>query len=398
MKNRELSVKKIKDSRGELTLEVCIKAGREKFIGSVPSGASTGDYEAVSLPPREAERNLEGIIFPALGKERFSALRELDNFLVELDGSPRKSCLGANALLAISIAFAKFFAAQNGLELFEYIARVFAGRVGIPRPFFNIINGGAHAKNNIDIQEFIISPNLGRFKANLGAGEKIYEKLQEILRKKFGRKGIILGDEGGFAPPLKNSEEALWFLREAVEGAGFTGKEIEIGLDCAASEFYKDGGYNFEGRNLCREELLKVYLGLAKNYSLSFLEDPFDQNDKRGWRALTKTKLFEIIIGDDLIATNAERIKMATEEKLCDGVIIKPNQIGTVSEAAEAAKIAKEAGWRRVVSHRSGETMDDFIADLSAGVGAEFIKSGAPYPPERMAKYRRLLAIENKTK
>jgi enolase len=273
------------------------------------------------------------------------------------------------------------------------------------------LNGGVHAGNDLDIQEFMVVPQFESFKENLRAGMEIYHQLKEILKKNFGALAINLGDEGGFAPPLKRTSEALDLIMEAIRKTDYEGK-VKIGLDAAASQFEKDGKYNFEGEERTAKELSDFYLDLLKQYPILFFEDPFAQDDWQGWKMIMSNVKSQtsgvpeigeanlgqdsnlLIIGDDLTVTNPERIKKAKEKGACDGVIIKPNQIGTVSETIEATKLAKEFGWKIIVSHRSGDTCDDFIADLAVGIRANFIKAGAPARGERVAKYNRLLRIE----
>ena len=386
-----LRAKEILDSRGNPTVEVKLNGS---FNSSVPSGASVGKYEAKELRDKtkryqgkgvlRAVRNINEIIFPKIRGEVIN-YRKIDRILIELDGTKDKSKLGVNAILPVSMAVCRAEAEANGLPLWKYIG---LHSKGFPRPCFNVINGGAHAKNKLDVQEFMIVPWLSSFPKCLQAGSEIYHALRDMLGKKFG--SLPLGDEGGFAPPLKSTSQALDFILKAVKKAGYE-KKVKIGLDAAASEFYSKRGYRIEGEFLKRSELLDYYLKLIDEYPLIFLEDPFHQDDWEGFGMMNKKIL---VIGDDLLATNIERIKTAFEKQACNGLLLKLNQIGTVSEALDAAKLAKSFKWKIMVSHRSGETCDDFIADLAVGISADYIKAGAPAKGERLAKYNRLLEIE----
>jgi len=251
------------------------------------------------------------------------------------------------------------------------------------------LNGGMHAGNDLDIQEFMVIPQMEGFKENLRIGVEIYQELKKILEKRFGKSAINLGNEGGFAPPLNKTKHALDLIMEAIKSAGYV-EEVKIGLDCAASKFFKGGKYILENKKLNSEELLNFYQDLTKEYPILFFEDPFEQDDWQAWEKMSNL----LVVGDDLTVTNPERIKKAHEKKACNGMILKPNQIGTVSETIEAAKLAKEFGWKIIVSHRSGDTCDDFIADLAVGISSDFIKSGAPARGERATKYNRVLRIE----
>ncbi len=397
---RKIQVREILDSQRQPTLEVGLETDDGLFQASVPSGASKGKYEAKALGVGKAIKNINEIIGPKLKNRDVIEQKEIDQLMNDLDGTGDKSKLGANAILAVSMAVARAGAVAKNLPLYQYIFySTFSTAVEkvlqMPRPCFNIINGGAHAhpvrglvsngaSNDLAIQEFMVIPQMESFEENLRVGEKVYHYLKEILEKTFGKSGIKLGDEAGFVPPISRTKEALDLLMKAISSA-------DIGLDCAASQFFKDGKYNLDGKEQGREELLNFYQDLTKNYPILFIEDPFAQDDWEGWKKISSKLL---VVGDDLTVTNPKRIKMAQEKKACNGLIIKPNQIGTITETLEAIKLAQSFNWKIVVSHRSGETNDDFIADLAVGVGADFIKAGAPATPERMAKYNRLLQIE----
>ncbi len=416
-----IRAKKIKDSRGNSTVEVKLKTDKGVFSASVPSGASTGKNEAVALDAGQAVKNINEIIAPQLvGKDEYLQ-KEINGLMIELDGTKNKSKLGANAILAVSMAVCRAGANSDDLPLYKYIRQLNGGdqysediprhnygeecprqidgqlltaNYKLPRACFNIINGGAHAQNNLEIQEFMIIPQEESFAKNLEIGKIVYKKLKTILKNKFGGKGIVIADEGGFSPPIFNDIETLNFIVEAIGDYN-----IKIGLDCAASQFYYDGKYKIDGKLFNRDGLIEFYGNIIRKYPIISIEDSFAEEDYEGFGLMMKNFGDKItIVGDDFLTTNIERIKMAKEKQGCNGAIIKPNQIGTVSETIEAAQLIKSFGWKAIVSHRSGETMDDFIADLAVGVGADFIKSGAPSRPERLAKYKRLAKIEQQLK
>jgi len=389
---KNIKAKKILNSRKEPTVEVSLKTENGVFKASVPSGASTGEKEAIALGAEKAITNVNNIIAPKLLGENELDQKRIDKIMIDLDGTENKSKLGVNAILPVSIAVCRAGAAAKNLPLYKYIR--ITGNWRISRPCFNIINGGAHADNNLEIQEFMIIPNYGSFSDNLKIGKKVFNNLKKILEKNFGKPGIKMGDEGGFAPPIENDKKSLDYISEAI-GVD----KVEIGLDCAASQFYSEGNYNIDNKALDKNELLDFYKQLVDQYPVIFIEDPFAQDDWLGWQEIIKDLGNKItIIGDDLLTTNAAQIKIAQRNNACNGAIIKPNQIGTVTETLEAIKLAQSYGWKIMVSHRSGETRDDFIADLAVGVGADFIKSGAPSKPERLSKYKRLLKIEKELK
>jgi len=408
---KKIKAREILDSRGNPTVEVEIESGVGVVTASVPSGASTGKYEALELRDggkryhgkgvSKAVKNVNKVIAPKLkGKDPVSQ-KEIDSILLELDGTERKSKLGANAICPVSIAVCKAGAKKRKIELFEHVREIFKREsqgFNIPFPSFNIINGGVHAGNRLDIQEFMIVSREDSFKDNLRVASEIYHKLGDILSKKFGRQAVNLGDEGGFAPPFSVSTQALNSILEAAKALNYDDK-IKIAIDVAASQFFKDGEYRVNSRIFGKEGLKEFYLEMILNYPILSLEDPFSEDDWNSFSDITKEVGKKvIIIGDDLLVTNPKRIKEAEEKKAVNGMILKINQIGTVSESLEAAGLAKDFNWKIMVSHRSGETNDDFIADFSVGIGADFIKSGAPARGERVAKYNRLLRIEEKIK
>jgi len=391
-KIKSIKAREILNSRCEFTVEAEVETEKGIFTASVPAGASKGKYEAKTTESSKAVENIEKIITPELIGQDSTEQEKIDEILIKLDNTKDKSNLGANAILAVSMACCRAGASSKNLSLFQHIKGI--KNWLMPIPCFNILNGGIHAGNNLDIQEFMIVPQEKTFKENLKKGVKIYQALKQILSEKFGKSATNLGDEGGFAPDIKKTEQALDLIMQASELAGYSEK-IKIGLDCAASQFYKNNSYEIEGEKKSREELLEFYKNIASKYPILFFEDPFAEDDIQGFAEMMKIgKPIENIIADDLTATNPEKIKMAKEKKLCNGIILKPNQIGTVTEAIEAGKLAKKFGWKIIVSHRSGDTCDDFIADLAVGISADFIKSGAPARGERIAKYNRLLRIE----
>ena len=403
--------REILDSRGNPTVEVELKTNDGIFTASVPSGASKGKNEAVELRGggkryqgkgvSKAVENINEIIAPKIKGKNPSKQKEIDELMIELDGTENKSKLGANAILPVSIAVCRAGAVAQKLSLFKYINYLLTGQgralpvLSMPRACFNIINGGVHAGNDLNIQEFMIIPSKKSFSENLQATSEIYHNLKEILRKVFNSQATNVGDEGGFAPPISHAAEALALISRALKNY----PETKIGLDCAATQFYKNNKYQLEKAVFTQNGLLTFYQDLVKTYPIIFIEDPFAENDWQGFQEITKKLGKKInIIGDDLLCTNPKRIEEAGNKKACNGTIIKPNQIGTVTETLEAIKLAKSFGWKIIVSHRSGDTCDDFIADLAVGTRADFIKSGAPARGERVAKYNRLLKIEEELK
>jgi len=390
-KIKSIRAREILNSRCEFTVEAEVETEKGVFTASVPSGASKGKYEAKATESSKAVENIRKIIAPKLIGQDSTEQENIDKILIKLDNTKDKSNLGANAILAVSMACCRAGASSKNLSLFQHIKGI--KNWSMPIPCFNILNGGAHAGNDLDIQEFMIVPQEKTFKENLKIGVKIYQILKQILNEKFGKSATNLGDEGGFAPDIKKTEQALDLIMQASELAGYSEK-IKIGLDCAATQFYKDNSYKLEGEKN-RKELLEFYKDMANKYPILFFEDPFAEDDIQGFAEIMKIgNPIENIIADDLTVTNPEKIKMAKDKKLCNGIILKPNQIGTVTEAIESGELAKKFGWKIIVSHRSGDTCDDFISDLAVGISADFIKSGAPARGERISKYNRLLRIE----
>jgi len=397
--------REILDSRGNPTVEVeVLLEDGASSRAAVPSGASTGAFEAYELRDGDAERYLgKGVqkavdavideIGPAI--EGFDATdqRLVDAELIELDGTENKSRLGANAILGVSLAVAKAAAQSADLDLFRYVGGPNAHT--LPVPLMNIINGGAHADTGVDIQEFMAVP-LGAesFSEGLRWGVEIYHALKSQLKKAGFATG--LGDEGGFAPDLPTNREALDFILKAVEAAGFTpGKYIGLALDVASSEFYEDGKYTFEGKKLSAEELSAYYADLVANYPLVSIEDPLDEDDWAGWTHLTAEIGDKVqLVGDDLYVTNPVRLARGIAEKAGNSILVKVNQIGTLTETLDAVALAQRSGMTAILSHRSGETEDTTIADLAVAVDGGQIKTGAPARSDRVAKYNQLLRIE----
>ena len=396
--------REILDSRGNPTVEVdVVLASGAMGRAGVPSGASTGAHEAVELRDGgtrylgkgvlKAVENVNSVIAPEILGLNAADQVAIDRFLIELDGTPNKAKLGANAILGVSLACAKAAAQSAGLQLYRYVGGTNAYR--LPVPLMNVLNGGAHADNGLDIQEFMIVPNVDNsFRESLRAGSEIFHTLKKILNKKGLATGV--GDEGGFAPKLTGNRQALELLMEAIEAAGYKpGKDIFLALDVAATELYKDGKYTWEGSKLTSAELGKVYSSWMSAFPLISIEDGFSEDDWDGWKAFnaiegSKTQL----IGDDLFVTNPERVARGIKEKAANALLVKVNQIGTLTETCDAVSLAQRANFRTIMSHRSGETEDSTIADLAVALGCHQIKTGSLCRGERTAKYNQLLRIE----
>ncbi|MCI4396469.1 MAG: phosphopyruvate hydratase [Thermoprotei archaeon] len=408
-KIEEIKAIEILDSRGNPSLKVCIKSCGKIACSSVPSGASTGKHEAFELRDgekrlrgkgvRKAVQNINEIISQALVGESLTSLREIDKLLISLDGTENKSRLGGNAIVGVSMATARLISTLYEIPLYATIGGVLAKR--IPTPLLNVINGGKHAGNSMSFQEFLIIPHgFSKFSDALWSSVEVYQSLREIVKQKYGAVFTSVGDEGGFAPPITDPEVALKLLSEAVSLAGYkVDSDFSFGVDAAASNFYneKNGKYVVNGRDLSTEELTKLFLELIDSFSVKLIEDPFHEEDFESFSILTSEAKSKnaIIVGDDLLTTNISRLAIALKKKSVSAVLIKLNQIGTVSETFDFSWIAMHSGLKRVVSHRSGETEDSFIADFSVGIGSEGIKTGAPARGERTSKYNRLLEIED---
>src|SRR3989344_270055 len=395
----------ILDSRGNPTIEVTVFAKGGRGNASVPSGASTGQHEALELRDhtkryrglgvQKAIDNIHYHIAPKLTGTECTRQREVDYLMTELDKTANKRKLGANAILAVSLACAAAAADCENKNLFQYLNSLLPikKKMVLPRGYFNIINGGQHADNSLSFQEFMIVPRMNLFKENLRAASEIYHKLKEVLHNQYGQGAVNVGDEGGFAPvKLNRAAEALEMLNKAISKAGYAGR-VGIAIDAAASEFYKKGKYLVDGKLMAKEKLLAYYLELIKKYPIVSLEDPFHQDDFTAFAELTKAVNIQIV-GDDLTVTNKDRLEKAIINKSANCLLLKVNQIGTLTEALDAAYLAFKNDWKVMVSHRSGETEDSFIADLAVGLGCGQIKSGAPCRGERTAKYNQLLRIE----
>ncbi len=400
----EVRAREVLDSRGNPTVEaeVELESGVRGWA-RVPSGASTGTHEALELRdggPRyggkgvlRAVAHINDRIAPEIVGMDALDQPAIDRAMIELDGTPNKAALGANAILAVSMATARAAAQALGLPLWRYLGGVY-GSV-LPVPLMNVINGGVHADNDLDVQEFMLVPlGFSRFSEALRAGVETFHALKKVLKERGYATNV--GDEGGFAPALGSDEEALELLLLAIEKAGYRpGKEIALALDPAASEFYQDGRYRFGGRTLSSEELVEVWAGWVERYPIVSIEDGLAEDDWSGWRVLAERLGGKIqLVGDDLFVTNPERLARGIRERVANAILIKLNQIGTVSETLETIRLAHRAGWRTVISHRSGETDDPFIADLAVAVNAGQIKTGSASRGERIAKYNQLLRIE----
>ncbi len=404
----DVYAREIMDSRGNPTVEVEVYL-EDGTIGraAVPSGASTGQFEAVELrdsgSPRylgkgvlQAVANVNDIIGPAILGFDASEQVAIDGVMIELDGTPNKAKLGANAILGVSMAVARAAAESYDLPLFQYLGGTNAKE--LPVPMMNILNGGAHADNNVDIQEFMIMPiGASSFMEALRYCAEVYHTLKGVLKAKGLATGV--GDEGGFAPNLGSNEEALQVITEAIEKAGLVvGKDIVFAIDAASSEFYKDGKYHLagEGKVKTAAEMVEYYAELCEKYPIYSIEDGLAEEDWEGWKLLTDRLGKTVqLVGDDLFVTNTERLSRGIKEDTANAILIKVNQIGTLTETFDAIEMAKRAGYTAVISHRSGETEDSTIADIAVAVNAGQIKTGAPARSERVAKYNQLLRIED---
>lgn len=402
---KNVYAREILDSRGNPTVEVevTLESGI-KGVASVPSGASTGKNEAIELRDNDKNRyhgkgvlkavnNVNEIIAPLLiGKDSLNQ-REIDNIMLKEDGTNNKSRLGANAILGVSLANLKAAAMYSGKELYEYLGNDYS----MPRCMMNILNGGVHANNGLDFQEFMIVPSKNKYNENLRMGSEIFNALKSVLRDKNLLCGV--GDEGGFAPNITTTNEVLELISEAIEKSGYIlGKDVYIALDVAASEFYNVGVYKLEGKNYTSDELVNYYLNLVNKYHIISIEDGMAEDDFDGWKILTE-KLSNIqLVGDDLFVTNKLLLKRGIDMGIANAILIKLNQIGTVSETIDTINLARDNGYKTIISHRSGETEDNYIADFAVGLNLGQIKTGSLSRGERTSKYNRLLRIEEKIK
>jgi len=420
-----LKARSIFDSRGNPTVEVDLTTNLGVFRAAVPSGASTGIYEALEMRDKvkteyhgkgvkQAIANVNGPIAGALvGKDlEISNQEAMDKILLDLDGTKNKEKLGANAILGVSLAVAKAAAAHNKIPLYRHLANLAGNKTDkmlLPVPVFNVINGGSHAGNKLAMQEFMLFPHgAANFTEAMKMGSETYHHLKSLTKKKFGQDATNVGDEGGFAPNILVNSDALDLIVEAIKVAGYTGK-IGIAMDVAASEFWKAdinkydldfknseaGDLADKSRYVSPTELADIYCDFIKNYPIVSIEDPFDQDDWEGYVHFTERVGAETqVVGDDLLVTNPTRIQTGIDKKACNALLLKVNQIGTLTESIQAAKMSLKEGWGVMVSHRSGETEDSFIADLVVGLQTGQIKTGAPCRSERLAKYNQLLRIE----
>ncbi|CAO3607276.1 unnamed protein product [Cunninghamella blakesleeana] len=412
----KVHARQIYDSRGNPTVEVEVSTEKGVFRAAVPSGASTGIHEALELRDNiktdyhgkgvlTAVSNVNTLIAPALIEAKLNIVdqKAVDNFLLKLNGTKNKSKLGANAILGVSMAVCKAAAAEKNVPLYVHIADLAGSKKPfvLPVPSFNVINGGSHAGNKLAMQEFMIMPTGAKsFSEAMKIGSEVYHTLKKVIKDKYGQDATNVGDEGGFAPNIQDNQEGLELLVSAIEKAGYTGK-VKIAMDCAASEFYKDGKYDLDFKNpdskpedyLTGQQLTDLYKSFAEKYPIVSIEDAFDQDDWENWTNLNSSSDYQLV-GDDLTVTNPERIAVAVEKKSCNALLLKINQIGTISESIQAALDSQKAGWGVMVSHRSGETEDTFIASVVVGLRTGQIKTGAPCRSERLAKLNELLRIE----
>lgn len=405
---KKVHARQIMDSRGNPTIECdIILSGGALGRAAVPSGASTGSFEALELRDggadymgkgvQKAVKNVNEIIAPEIIDTDASQQTELDEKMLKLDGTPNKEKLGANAILAVSLAAAHAVANQKNIPLYKYIASIYGNEnpVVLPRPMMNIINGGAHADNGLDAQEFMIIPNGAKSEEiAIKMGSEVFHNLKKILKNSGNSTNV--GDEGGFAPNFHSCSEALDTIIAAIKSSGYTpGSEISIGLDVASSEFFKEGKYLFEGQSLTSDEMISFYEKLISEYPIISIEDPLAEEDWDGWKKLTEKigKKCQLV-GDDLFVTNPERLKKGIDTGIANAILIKVNQIGSLTETLQAIKMAQDAKYGVIISHRSGETEDTTIADLAVATNAGQIKTGSMSRTDRMAKYNQLLRIE----
>lgn len=404
-KIKKVFAREILDSRGNPTIEVDItlECGITASA-SVPSGASTGKREAIELRDHDMNRylgkgvlkavdNVNNIIAPEIIGKSCLEQREIDNIMLNLDGTYNKSNLGANAILGVSLANLRASAKYNKKELYEYLGSDYS----MPRCMMNILNGGAHASNGLDFQEFMIVPSKSEYKDNLRMGSEIFYSLKQVLKEKDLLCGV--GDEGGFAPEISNNTIALDLISLAIDKAGYVlGKDVYIALDVAASEFYRDGKYIIDGKEYSSLDLVSYYEGLIDKYNIISIEDGMAEEDYDGWKILTERLSNIQLVGDDLFVTNKDLLSEGIRMGIANAILIKLNQIGTVSETLDTIKLAKDNNYKTIISHRSGETEDNYIADFAVGLNMGQIKTGSMSRGERLSKYNRLLRIEERIK
>ncbi|MBS96894.1 MAG: phosphopyruvate hydratase [SAR202 cluster bacterium] len=410
---KSIIAQEILDSRSNPTIRVSVTLS-DNSIGTanVPSGASTGAHEAIELRDNDPNRfsgkgvlkavtNVNNTIANKLSGMKFTDIETIDKTLIELDGTENKANLGANSILGVSLATIHAISNSNGIPLYQYISNITNNKMSLPVPMFNILNGGSHASNSTDIQEFMIIPSgLNSFTESLQFGAETYQSLKSLLSKEG--KSTNVGDEGGFAPEMKSNQAAIEIILKAIENAGYKiGVDCYLGLDVAASEFYIDSKYELkkDNLNLDSDEMVEYLINLVNSYPILSIEDGLAEDDWNGWANLTQQIGNKIqLVGDDLYTTNVARLTKGIEKTSSNSILIKFNQIGSITETFDAIELAKNAKWSNVISHRSGETEDTTIADLAVGTGAGQIKTGAPARSERVAKYNRLLSIEEELK
>lgn len=409
-----IKTRQILTSRGEPTVEVDLHTELGVFRSSCPSGASTGSKEAKAIIDNKEDEycgkgvkkalfHIDDLITPRIMDIRDTKIYDqtnIDKFFIGIDGTENKSRIGANAILPLSMSFCRAGAVAKNLSVREFIAKLSKSESGMPIPYFNVINGGVHSGNDLPFQEIMISFHTESYEKNLEYGVIVYQKLKKVIANKYGTHATSVGDEGGFAPPIADLKEGIDLIIEAYKQTDIA--DIKIAIDCAASEFYSDSCYDLgfkskkTDQKITGKELMNYYNDLLDQYpEIHMLEDPFAENDYDSWQEFMKAteKRNVNIVGDDLTVTNVNHIKTAAEKKLCNTLLVKLNQIGTVSEAIEAVQLARSKNMKIMVSHRSGETEDTFICDFACGIGADYIKAGAPCRGERVAKYNQLLRI-----
>lgn len=403
---RRIRAREVLDSRGNPTIEVDVETHSGIGRASVPSGASTGAHEALELRDGGARfggkgvlnavKNVNDVIAKKLAGKKVTDQEKIDSEMLNLDGTPDKSRLGANAILGVSMAISRAAAVSEGIPLYRYLQKLSKSKkLVMPVPCMNIINGGRHAGNSLDVQEFLIMPTgAASFSEAVQIGAETYHVLKDVIKGKYGKNATNVGDEGGFAPPLKKISEAVSLIEEALRDSGYSDK-VQLGIDCAASEFYNNFSYRLAGKEVSKKGLIEIYQDLVDKHNFVSIEDPFNQEEFEAFASLNAGLRGKAqVVGDDLLVTNARRIATAIEKSSCSCLLLKVNQIGTVTEAINAANLAMKSGWNVMVSHRSGETEDSFIADLAVALGCGQIKTGAPARGERTAKYNQLLRIE----
>ncbi|MFI5323481.1 MAG: phosphopyruvate hydratase [Thermodesulfobacteriota bacterium] len=400
-----VKAREILDSRGNPTIEVEIRCADGSYgRAAVPSGASTGEHEAIELRDNDKKRylgkgvqnavkNVNRVIAPKIAGLDAATQSLIDGVMIDLDGTPNKSKLGANAILGVSIAAARAASNSLGIPLYRYLGGITANT--LPVPLMNIVNGGAHADNNLDFQEFMIVPiGFNSFREAIRAGVEVFHNLKTILKKKVYSTSV--GDEGGFAPNLKSNEEAVECISEAIVKANYKpGAGVSLALDVASSEFFDNGKYAVEGKKLGKDKLIELYAEWIKRYPIISIEDPLAENDWEGWRMITRELGDKVqIVGDDIFVTNTKILARGIKEKVANSILVKVNQIGSLTETLEAVRMAAEAGYTYIISHRSGETEDSTIADIAVATNSGQIKTGSASRSDRIAKYNQLLRIE----